>query len=314
VSTTAVERATPGWLVRPEIGMCPCGRSGRRRRGGYLTASLDGIAARLHLSLGADELAAVPGWLQRLDPRPKLVGALALLVAVGFARQTTTLLLIAGVVAAAAATSRIPLGRFLRRVWLTVPLFTAFIALPAMLDVVTPGPVLVQLGTWFGHPLSITAPGVAGAVRLVARTGASVSVVLVLTMTTPWHRLLAALGRLHVPTMFVVVLSMAWRYVFLLTGTVTDLFVARRARGAGATRGRDGARQGRTVVAATAGTTLSRSHQLSGDVYLAMVARGYTGPIHTRAEPARTPLDAVVAVVAIASACLTLGLDRLVLG
>jgi cobalt ECF transporter T component CbiQ len=274
-------RETPDWLVRPQVGLCPCGCAGRRRRTSYLAASLDGLSARLRDALGADELANADGWLQRLDPRTKLAAGLVVLVAVAFVHETIVLVAIAAGAAVLAAGSRVPLSRYLRRVWMTVPLFTAIIVLPAMLDVVTPGPTLVPLGTWFGHPLAITAPGVAGALRLVARTGASVSIVLLVTVTTPWHRLLAALGQLGVPSMFVAVLAMAWRYTFLLSATVADLFVSRRARGAGAGRGRDRARRGRAVIAATAGTTFARSHQLSGEVYQAMVARGYTGQIHT---------------------------------
>jgi cobalt/nickel transport system permease protein len=297
--------------VHTEIGLCPCGCVGRRRRTNYLAASLNGLSAKLHDALGADDLSSADGWLQQLDPRTKIIGGLALLIAVAFAHTSAVLLAVACLAALAAATSRIPPGRFLRRIWLTVPLFTALIALPATLDVVTPGPAVVNLGTWFGHALSVTAPGIAGAIRLVSRTGASISIVLLLTITTPWNRLLSALSTLRVPAMFVAVLAMAWRYVFLLTAIVTDLFLARRARAAGVTRGRDGAREGRGVIAATAGTTLARSHHLSGEVYQAMVARGYTGAIRTMASPKRTRLDLSITLLALVVAVSVVGVDRI---
>ncbi len=304
-------RETPDWLLRPEVGLCPCGCTGRRRRTSYLAATLDGLAATLHNTLATDDLATGPGWLQRLDPRTKILSGLALLLATTLLHQSIGLAAVAGAAAVLAATSHVPPHRFLRRVWLTVPLFTALIALPAVLDVVTPGPALFSLGTWFGHPLSVTAPGVAGAVRLVLRTGASLSIVVLVTTTTPWNRLLAALGDLRVPAMFVAVLAMAWRYVFLLSGMVTDLFVARQARGAGAARGRTAARQGRAVVSATAGTTFARSHQLSGEVFQAMVARGYTGHVRTLAPTRWTRFDLIIAVSALGVAMSMVGVDRM---
>jgi energy-coupling factor transporter transmembrane protein EcfT len=204
--------------------------------------------------------------------------------------------------------------RHLARAWLVVPLFTLLVALPATLNLVTPGPELVGLGTWFGHPVTITAPGVAGAARLVARTGASISLVVLLTLTTPWHALLRGLGQLRVPAAFVAVVAMAWRYVFVLSATVTDLFVARRARGAGATRGREAARRGRGVVAGTAATTLARSHQLSTEVHDAMVARGWTGHVRTLDPGRLTRIDLAIVGAAIAAAALTVGLDRALTG
>jgi hypothetical protein len=37
-----------------------------------------------------------------------------------------------------------------------------------------------------------------------------------LTLTTPWIRLLAALGGLGVPRIFILIIGMAYRYIFLL--------------------------------------------------------------------------------------------------
>ena len=44
----------------------------------------------------------------------------------------------------------------------------------------------------------------------------SISLVVLLTLTTPWAKLLAALRSLHVPKMFVLIIGMAYRYLFLL--------------------------------------------------------------------------------------------------
>ena len=119
---------------------------------------------------------------------------------------------------------------FVRRVWLFVPLFTAVVVLPATLNLVTPGHVVVSFGTWFGHPVGMTGQGLRGAALITSRVAVSVSLAVLVTLTTGWPRLLAGLRSLRVPRLFVTVAAMAHRYIFYLLDSVTDLYTARRAR------------------------------------------------------------------------------------
>ena len=85
----------------------------------------------------------------------------------------------------------------------------------------------------------------------------SISLVVLLTLTTPWVRLLAALRSLGVPRIFVLIIGMAYRYIFLLLGSVTDMYEARKARTVGPPKHDSAAR---AFVAATAGALLGKSH------------------------------------------------------
>ena len=88
----------------------------------------------------------------------------------------------------------------------------------------------------------------------------SISLVVLLTLTTPWTRLLAALRALFVPQMFILVLGMAYRYLFHLLGSVTDMYTARTSR----TVDPDvGVASGRRFVAASAGALFGKAHALS---------------------------------------------------
>src|SRR6185436_4222287 len=140
----------------------------------------------------ADEVAARPGFLQRLDPRTKVIGLLALLITASFTHQIVLLAVIYVLTLVLAAASAVPLGGFLRRVWLTIPLFTAIVVLPATTNLITPGEIVVPLGTWFGHPVGLTAQGLGGALLLVSRVAVSVSLALLVTITTSWPRMLEA--------------------------------------------------------------------------------------------------------------------------
>jgi cobalt ECF transporter T component CbiQ len=302
---------TPRWLLEAQPGLCPCGCVGRRNRRGFLDATLAGVTKVRREALLGEEAAERPGLLQRLDARVKLAGALALILAVALARNAAVLAAVAVLVPAVAAASRVEVGRFVRRVCLVVPLFTGLIALPATLNVITPGDTLVGLGHPFGHELAITAQGVGGAALIVLRVGASVSVATLLALTTPWPALLGALRTLRAPRTFVLVAGMAYRYLFVLLGVVEDMYVARKARGAGTrARGVAAARAGRASVAAAAATLFARAYGMADDVHLAMVARGWRGDARTLRPPALGRADLLFTVIALLVAVLTIGADH----
>jgi cobalt/nickel transport system permease protein len=294
-------------LVRREVALCPCGCIGRRRKANFVEKTLTGAAELLRTTLSSDETSARAGLLQRVDPRVKLVSVVALLVVAALVHHAVMLFGLYALTLALAVASRIPLRRFAGRVWLFVPLFTGIVVLPATLNIVTPGRVVVPFGHWwFGHEIGLTSQGLSSALLIVTRVGVSISLVMLLTLTTSWPRLLIAMRSLFVPRLFVAVLAMAHRYLYQLMAAVTDMFTARKARAAGA---RD-VRGGRAFVSASAGALLGKAHVLSEEVYQAMVARGYRGEGVALAAPRVSSVDWMWAVSCLCTAFLVLGGDH----
>jgi cobalt/nickel transport system permease protein len=164
------------------------------------------------------------------------------------------------------------------------------VVLTATLNLITPGHIAVPLGTWFGTSVGLTVEGLESAGLIVMRVAVSISLAVLLTLTTPWQRLLAALRSLFLPTMVIMVLAMAYRYLFLLLTAVGDMYTARRARTVGTDRDLATSRR---FVAASAGALFGKAHTLSEEVYMAMVARGYTGTVRTLTPPRLRRLDGV---------------------
>jgi cobalt/nickel transport system permease protein len=299
--TTVMPSTTPQWLLRREVGLCPCGCIGKRRKGSFVAKTLAGGADLVRRTMFTDDLARRPGLLQRLDPRVTLVTTLGLLITVGLVHTGTVLLVAYAGTLVLAAASGLPLWFFVRRVWLFVPIFTGIVVLPATLSVITHGQVVLTLWHWHGQPEGFTAQGLHAAGLIITRVATSISLVLLLTLTTSWPRLLSALRAVGVPQLFVLIIGMAYRYLFLLLGTVADMFTARKAR----TVGGDGpAREGRRFVAASVGTLFGKAHQLSEEVHQAMTARGFRGDARTLADFRLRRLDGVwvtaTALVAVA--------------
>lgn len=294
---------TPDWLLAKDVAICPCGCIGKRRKGSYVQKTLTQGSDLLRQVMFSDETSAKPGLLQRLEPRVKLLGLLALVVLAAFLRTIAVLLALYALTLVLAALSRLSVRFFLLRVWLFVPIFTGIVLIPATLSVVTEGDVVLTLWHWHGNPQGFTSQGLTSAALVLSRVATSISLVVLLTLTTPWTRLLASLRALGVPRMFILVIGMAYRYLFLLLGSVTDMYQARSSRTIGAEK-HD--KKARAFVAASAGALFGRTMAMSEEVHQAMTARGYRGDarVLSQPKPALTDLLFLATVILVAAALL----------
>ena len=123
-----------------------------------------------------------------------------------------------------------PARFFVKRVWLFVPIFTGIVVAPGDAQLHHARPDRRAPRHVVRPPAGLTRQGLDAAGLIVTRVAVSISLVVLLTLTTPWNRLLASLRSLFVPRMFVLVLGMTYRYVFHLLNGVTDMYTARKAR------------------------------------------------------------------------------------
>lgn len=244
----------------------------RKRRASFVERTINSLAEAMERALYAEEIARADGLLQPLDPRVKVVGLLALVVAAALARNILTILGLFAFALALALLSRVSLRTLATRVWLGALLFTGMLALPAIF--ITPGQAVYHLPL-LGWP--ITAQGLGAATYLITRVETAATFSLLLILCTPWTHVLKALRVLRAPVVFVVILGMTYRYIFLMLQTAQDMFESRQSRMVGALEGADR----RRLAGASVGVLLSKSMQLSSDVYMAMLSRGFRGEVYT---------------------------------
>jgi cobalt/nickel transport system permease protein len=307
--TEASATGTPDWLVRPEIGLCPCGCIGKRSKADFVEKTIGGASNLMRQSMFSDDVAARDGLLQRLDARVKVISLLVLLVTAALAHNPIVLVGLYAACLVLAAASRLSLRFFVARVWLFIPIFTGIVVLPATFSFITHGNIVVPLGNWFGTRVGLTEQGLTAAGLIVLRVATSISLVVLVTITTAWPRLLAALRALLVPRMFILVIGMAYRYLFHLLGSVSDMFTARKARTVG-TEGNT--KRDRAFVAASAGALFGKAHALSEEVHMAMVSRGYRGNAATLAHARLRVSDVAFGIAALALALTTMGIDHVI--
>lgn len=215
-------------------------------------------------------------WLSRIEPRAKIGGCLILIVGATLLHGLIPLAALLIGATSAVLMSGITLAR-LGRMWLGVPMFSLAIALPATLNVVTPGtPVVALFGPW-----SITWDGLIVAGRLVLRSTACITLAFLLIATTDRASLLNGLRQLGMPRAFGMVLAMMQRYLAVLLRSAEEIHLAKLSRTIGGRPLRDEHRW----VAAGIGSLFRRTHRLAQETHNAMVSRGYDGDIRVGRAP-----------------------------
>jgi len=260
----------------------PCGRLLTSRRD-FVAKTLAELTEAIERAVFATRYARLPGLLQGLDPRVKVITFLVFLLATAMTHRLETLVGLYLLTLLLALAARIPLGFFVKRVWVFIPLFAGAIALPAIFNFITPGRAMVTLVSfsepWRWGPIhlpgeiAITEQGLRGAAIFVTRVATSVSFAVLLVLTTEWMRLLKALSVLRFPQVGILILGMTYRYIFLFLRVVEAMFLARRSRTVGPTH----IREQHHWITARLGFLLGKSYHLSNEVYLAMLSRGWNG-------------------------------------
>lgn len=213
--------------------------------------------------------------LHRLDPRTKIFGMLAIMVALFFVNNWIGLVYAAIVVFAVLFASQVPLKFYIRGVkplrWIL--LFTAAIQI-----FLTPGEIIWQWGI-----LHITTEGVRLAIFMCVRLVLLVMTTSVLTLTTTpivltdaVENLLSPFKRIGVPAHeLAMMMTIALRFIPLLADETEKIMAAQKARGAAFDEGglMDRARALLPILVPLFLSAINRASELA----MAMEARCYHG-------------------------------------
>lgn len=146
----------------------------------------------------------------------------------------------------------------------------------------------VSFGGW---QVNISPAGVERFISIFCKAWISILAAIWLSLSVGVPELLLAFKRLRLPRVFLAILTLMWRYLFVLRTEAAALLHARSARSgrsANPALRRGGSVFWRAQVTGNmAGNLLLRSLERADRVYAAMLARGYTGEI---TDPAPRPL------------------------
>jgi len=238
----------------------------------FIERSITGALSFLKESIFAEEYASKLGFLQLLDPRIKVITIFLLIIATVVTRSIAVSFVLYALCLILAYFSQVKISFFLKRTWIFIPLFSLFIAIPALFSIFSPGEALYSFNL-IGYKLSITRQGIWGATLFVIRVTASVSFAVLLSLTTRHFDLLKVLRIFGIPQVFVMTLGMCYRYIYLFLEVAENTYRAIKSR----VGTRVHYKRGQHMVAWNMASLWLRSYHLNDAVYQAMLSRGYTG-------------------------------------
>lgn len=220
--------------------------------------------------------------LTRSDPRVKLLIAVCALIAVVTSGTPALPLGAFGVCIAAIAALRIPIRLVALR--LAAPFSTVAVLVAIHTFVTGTTPIFtIALGGW---TLTAKYEGLRQGMLLGARVLGSLSIVFLLGIVTPAHRIFQALRGLRISKEWVEIAILMYRYIFVLMDRAGDLADAQRLR-----LGYTAPRRAMASFASLVGATVVHSFEQARRTNDAMLLRGYRGTMPFGPLPAISPGD-----------------------
>jgi cobalt/nickel transport system permease protein len=132
----------------------------------------------------------------------------------------------------------------------------------------------------FGAYAGVTQSSIQTAAHLVAKALGAVACLYYLALNTPMVDLLAVLHRLKIPTLFIELMGLIYRFIFILFETAETMFTAQSSR-----LGYTSLASSYRALAALATTLFISAFKRSDELYTALEARGYDGELNVLEEP-----------------------------
>jgi cobalt/nickel transport system permease protein len=219
-----------------------------------------------------DEHSHIDSFLNRLDARTKIISFFTLILFIIFSQSDSyfsfalyALLLIIMIIL-----SQIPFMYIFKRCLLVLPFILMTSALLPFGQQGEPI-VLVQMGDL---RISVAAAGWLMFKSVLIKGMLSIICMTLLTASTPFPELLAALEALKFPKIITMVLSFMYRYIFLIEDEAMKMWRAMKSRATDCSSWLQ-----LKVMANMIGILFIRSYERGETVYLAMCSRGFDGTI-----------------------------------
>lgn len=281
----AVRSRIPSYLLQRSHTLLHKRQGGRRVNSTFLDRGLLGLSRLIKSTYVQWDLSTREGLFQGLDARLKLLFLLFFAVAISLEKDPVSELFIAPILFVLAILSRLRLIPLYSRVLGLSFVFGVLLSFPSCCNILVPGTVVAPLYSFdrtydllFFHiprTVGLTREGMTLAALLSLRVANSLTVSLLVLFTTPFPDLVKALRLLRAPNVIIVILTLFYKYLFILTCSLEEMHLAMKSRLVSAVPGQEA----RTWAADRMASVYRKSQRTCDEVFRAMQSRGFTGEI-----------------------------------
>ena len=245
--------------------------------------------------------------LHRIHPSVKLISLIYLEIVISIVRHPAAQLATTLFIFFLFILSGLKVIQVYRKIFLLVFIFGFLIMLPATLNVISPGRIIFNLVTlqaplnfWIYHiprQIGITAEGLRVMSLVFLRALNSVAFAMLIVYTTSFPAFVKSFKILGVPDTFLMIISLAYKYIFILSRTIEETFFALKSRLIGNLQNKSI----RKLVGRLIFNIFKKSMATYENTWYAMVSRGYRGKVilHSQKQVVLKDVVALLIIVAL---------------
>lgn len=274
----------PAFLLEPE-NLTSAHKWTKHNKLPFIDHTIASIASFIKTGYLQIEMAGKKGFLQQIHPGIKLLFLLYFVVIINISSHITTQLLVCGFLILLYLLSRIHLIAIFKKITFLGLMFGFLIILPAALNIVTPGKCVIRLfdfGTahhfWIYNippTIGITAEGCTVVFRFFLKVSNAIALTLLIVYSTPFNEIIRSLKILRVPDVFLLIVTLSYKFIFILSQTTEETYLALKSRW----WKYSGKNETNTLIAGRITHIFRKSWVKYEEIYKAMVVRGFTGKV-----------------------------------
>lgn len=245
--------------------------------------------------------------IQKINPHIKFISLIYMAVVISVVNSITSQLLLTSLIFSFYLIARLKVFEVYRKIFLLAFIFGFLVVFPASLNVITPGEIIVNLIS-FGKPshfliynipseIGFTVNGIQVVSLVFLRVLNSVAFALLVVYTTPFPSFIKSFKIVGVPDTFLMIISLAYKYIFILSRTIEETYFAMKSR----VSGNINSSSLRKLISGRVFFIFKKSMILYESTYFAMVSRGYSGKVKLRSEHHFTFIDFIALFIIIAA-------------
>lgn len=253
------------------------------------------------------ENAARDNFIQEINPKVKFILLIYMSVVISVVNNPVTQILISAFIFLSYIIARLNIFEVYKKIFLLVFVFGFLAILPASLNVITPGKIVFNI-IKFNKPshfliynipqnIGFTTNGIQVVSLVFLRVLNSVALALLVVFTTPFPTFIKSFKMIGVPDTFLMILSLAYKYIFILSRTIEETYFAFKSRLSGNIKNSNI----RSLIGGRIFFIFKRSMIIYQDTYHAMVSRGYSGKVVLHSQNHFTFKDVIVLVIIVIS-------------
>ena len=253
------------------------------------------------------ETAGKDYFIQNINPNVKLLSLIYMSIVISVVSNLVTQTLITAFIFLLYIVSRLKLYVVYKKIFFLAFIFGFLVILPASLNVITPGKIIFNIIKFhksshfliYNIPENIgfTINGFLVVLLVFFRVLNSVSFALLVVFTTPFSSFIKSFKMFRVPDTFLMIISLAYKYIFILSRTIEETYFAFKSRLSGNIK----SNSIRRLIGGRIFFIFKRSVIIYQNTYHAMVSRGYSGKVILHSRNQFTYKDFFVLLIVVLS-------------